>query len=65
MSCMMATVGRPREIISLISYLWNIECRCQLGEISRAEYLQAVRTARRGFENGDAMVKPMEMIDER
>lgn len=65
MSCMMATVGRPGEVISLISHLWNIECRRQLGEISRAEYLRAVRTARRSFENGDAMVKPMELIDER
>jgi hypothetical protein len=72
MSRMMLTAGNelvlagsPREIITLITSLWDIECRHPLGEISRAEYLRTVRALRSGFENGYRKAKPKGKIDER
>jgi hypothetical protein len=50
-----ATSGRAsplREAIDLVSNLWDIECRHQLGKISRAEYRQAVAALRGDLENG-------------
>lgn len=44
-----ATAGRGsplREAIDLVSNLWDIECRHQLGKLSRAEYRQAVAALR-------------------
>lgn len=43
------TAGRAsplREAIDLVSNLWDIECRHQLGKLSRAEYRQAVAALR-------------------
>lgn len=46
-----------REAIDLVSDLWVIECRHQLGILSRAAYLKAVadrrRTAKTSTENND------------
>lgn len=39
-------VGSRREAIDLVSNLWDIECRHQLGKLSRAEYRQAVAALR-------------------
>lgn len=49
MSTVTATAGRGsplREAIDLVSNLWDIECRHQLGKLSRAEYRQAVAALR-------------------
>ena len=50
-------VRASREAIDLVSDLWVIECRHQLGILSRAAYLKAVaarrRAAQRSEENND------------
>lgn len=38
--------GSLREVIDLVGNLWDIECRHQLGKLSRAEYRQAVAAVR-------------------
>ena len=38
--------GSLREVIDLVGNLWEIECRHQLGKLSRAEYRQAVAAVR-------------------
>ncbi len=40
-------VRASREAIDLVSDLWVIECRHQLGILSRAAYLKAVAARRR------------------
>lgn len=45
--------GSPREIVELVTNLWDIECRHQLGEISRGDYLQAIAAARLGKRLGE------------
>lgn len=53
--------GSPREVIELVTNLWDIECRHQLGEISRGDYLQAIAAVRLGKMlgegNGDEVKK--------
>lgn len=39
-------VGSRREAIDLVSNLWDIECRHELGKLSRAEYRQALAALR-------------------
>lgn len=34
--------GSPRQAADLVSTLWDIECRHQLGDLTRVEYRQAV-----------------------
>ena len=56
--------GSPRTAIALISELWDIECRHQLGEISRSEYRRAVKTLRDKYEYSGTIESAKGKIDE-
>jgi len=55
--------GGPRESIVLITRLWDLECRHQLGVISPADYRRAVSALRSGLQYGEASAS--EAVDER
>ncbi len=52
-----APAGNLREAIDRVSQLWDIECRYLLGQLSRAEYRQALAVLRGDSGRGGAKTR--------